>query len=252
MNTVECYMIDPEGRRPERVATRPRLPQAAIHCPPLEEGNLLGWLVYPNARSSWEVERRPDLIQVTHHAGKDADFGYPFVLKAFEDGSRVAELMPPSGVALGPEQYHQAADAADKAFHDIHNPAGAITVLGNCWFKTPQGWDSVWMGVTNQFDPPTPHAYTVRVQTDWYAGSPAVEVRYQLRIGERMRVDSQTPVGMVVFLPREAPSVEFLPYPQDLRTERGLQIAEKYQAENMRSRSQMSPYSVWYLRKKRP
>ncbi|MFH1141148.1 MAG: hypothetical protein V1724_05690 [Chloroflexota bacterium] len=48
METVNCYMVKPGGRCPEKVPTRPRLHQAAVHCHPLTEGNQLGWLVYPN------------------------------------------------------------------------------------------------------------------------------------------------------------------------------------------------------------
>ena len=29
MDPVKCYMLDPNGRRPEKIMTRPRLPQAA-------------------------------------------------------------------------------------------------------------------------------------------------------------------------------------------------------------------------------
>ncbi len=251
MEAVKCYMVKPGGRRPEKVPTRPRLPQAAVHCPPLTDGNQLGWLVYPNTGSQWEVERLPEMIQITHRHGQDPDFPLDFVLQAFEDGSRVMQLAPTSGSAAGPEQYQRATEATDEVFHDIQNPSGAITLLSNCWFRTPDGWDSVWMGVTNQFDPPTPHAYTVRVQTDWYAGSSAVEVRYQLRIGERLKVDGQTPIGMVVFVPRHEPSVEFLPYPEELKAERERQVAEKYLAKNMRTRRQMSPHSVWYVGERR-
>ncbi|MBI4202742.1 MAG: hypothetical protein HY532_06510 [Chloroflexi bacterium] len=252
MNTLKCYMLDPQGKRPEKIQTRPRLPQAALHCPPLAEGNQLGWLVYPNTRSSWEVERQPDVIRITHQPGDGSDFPYPFVVTAFEDGSRMAEVLAPSTARLSPQDYDRAPNAADKVFHDLHNPAGAVTLAGNCWFQTPDGWDSVWMGVTNMFDPPMPQAYTVRVQTDWFAGSRAVEVRYQLRMGERLKVNPDTPIGMVVFLPRQDLTPEFLPYPEELKTLRDAQIAEKYQPDNMRGHNQMTPFSVWYLRNKRP
>ncbi len=251
MEAVKCYMVNSRGRRPEKVQTRPRLPQAAVHCPPLTDGNQLGWMVYPNTGSRWEVERQPELMQIAHKTGGKADFDLDFVLQAFEDGSRVMQLAPTAGSTVGPAQYQRAEGAASEVFHDIQNPSGAITLLSNCWFVTPEGWDSVWMGVTNQFDPPTPHAYTVRVQTDWYTGSAAVEVRYQLRIGERLRVDGQSPIGMVVFVPRHEPLVEFLPYDGGLNAERERQVAEKYQAEHVRTRHQMSPYSVWYLGEKR-
>ena len=252
MEAVNCYMTNPRGRRPEKILTRPRLPQAAVHCPPLTDGNQLGWVVYPDTGSRWEVERQAEFIQVSHRPGEASDFEYDFVLSAYEDGSHVAQLAPPAGATLSPDYYQRALDASSKVFHDIHNPAGAITLLGNCWFRTPEGWDSVWMGVTNQFDPPMPHAYTARVQTDWYAGSSAVEVRYQLRIGERLRLDSQTPIGMVMFMPRQEPLLEHLPYSEELKAARERQIAEKYAPDNMRTRHQMTPYSVWYQGEKRP
>jgi hypothetical protein len=107
------------------------------------------------------------------------------------------------------------------------------------------------MGVTNQFDPPVPQAYTVRVQTDWYAGSQGVEVRYQLRIGERLKIAVSSPMGMVVFLPRQEPALELLPYSEALTAEKERQIWEKQGDEYARGRNQLSPYSVWYLRNKR-
>ncbi|MBI4198377.1 MAG: hypothetical protein HY533_04640 [Chloroflexi bacterium] len=252
MDTVQCYMHDPQGRRPHKLSTRPRLPQASLHCPVLSEGNGLGWLVYPNTRSAWEVERVPGYLQIRHHASEHSDFEFDFLLQAGEDGSRVIELLSPEGVSPDPNCEKRIKAAMDKVFHSMQNPAGSIRLLGNCWFKTPEGWDSVWTGVTNLFDPPLPHAFTVRVQTDWYVGTPVTEVLYQLRLGERLRVDTQTPMSMVAFVPRQEPKVEFPPYPEELRAETARQMAEKYQPEYQRAEREISPYNVWYARHQRP
>ncbi|MBI4201892.1 MAG: hypothetical protein HY532_02085 [Chloroflexi bacterium] len=252
MDTVKCYMHDTEGRRPQRVATRPRLPQASLHCPVLGEGNRLGWVVYPNTRSSWEIERVPGYLRVRHQASEHSDFAFDFLLMAGEDGSRMLELFPPEGVNPDPKCEERIKAAMDKVFHSMQNPAGTVRLLTNCWFKTPEGWDSVWTGVTNLLEPPTPYAYTVRVQTDWYAGTAVTEMLYELRIGERFKVDPQTPIGMVLFVPRQEPEVEFLPYPEELQVETARQVAEKYQPGYQRTEREISPYNVWYGRHQKP
>src|SRR3954452_23094345 len=40
------------GRRPRRESQRPYLPQHARHCPVLEAGSALGYLVYPPLRKT--------------------------------------------------------------------------------------------------------------------------------------------------------------------------------------------------------
>src|SRR5687767_861842 len=125
MDPINCYMLDPNGRRPEKIMTRPRLPQAAIHCPPIADGNALGWLVYPNTAGDWEVERRADQMHIAFAPDDDSPFRYPFVVEAYENGNREAQFMSPPD---RPDEYDVARDSLDGLFHDIHNPAGAITL----------------------------------------------------------------------------------------------------------------------------
>ena len=66
MDDVICFMTDNNDRKPQKISTRPRLPQASLHCPPITAGNELGLVVYPNSSSHWEIQRVPEYIQITY------------------------------------------------------------------------------------------------------------------------------------------------------------------------------------------
>ena len=145
MDDVICFMTDNNDRKPQKISTRPRLPQASLHCPPITAGNELGLVVYPNSSSNWEIQRVPEYIQVTY-TPENPVVDIPFILSVGEDGSRMVQLIPKdTNVPTTQEDYQIAMRKNDTLFNDFHTPAGAITLKANCWFQTPENWDSVWM-----------------------------------------------------------------------------------------------------------
>jgi hypothetical protein len=84
---------------------------------------------------------------------------------------------------------------------DIHTPPGAVTIRGAYNFKTPAGWDSVYVPVLNAVDRPVAPMLVVRVETDWYAHES--EFRYVLQPGQVIPGAHNMPVGQVFFIPRE-------------------------------------------------
>jgi hypothetical protein len=84
---------------------------------------------------------------------------------------------------------------------DIHTPPGAVTIRGAYNFKTPPGWDSVYIPVLNQVDRPLAPMLVVRVETDWY--SHESEFRYVLQPGQVIPGAHNMPIGQVFFIPRE-------------------------------------------------
>ena len=93
MDDVICFMTDNNDRKPQKISTRPRLPQASLHCPPITAGNELGLVVYPNSSSNWEIQRVPEYIQVTY-TPENPEIDIPFILSVGEDGSRMVQLIP--------------------------------------------------------------------------------------------------------------------------------------------------------------
>tara|TARA_B110000196_G_C21130218_1_gene658072 strand:+ start:1161 stop:1916 length:756 start_codon:yes stop_codon:yes gene_type:complete len=251
MGDVTCYMTDSNNRKPQKISTRPRLPQASLHCPPITAGNEVGLVVYPNSTSNWEIQRVPEYIQITYTPEK-VDSSIPFILSVGEDGSRMVQMIPKDlTYSTTQEDYQNAMKTIDTLFNDFHTPAGAITLKANCWFQTPQNWDSLWMGITNQFDPPFPDTYTVRVQTDWYSASSTVEIRYQLKIGQIVKISKENPIGMVTFLERDNLKIEFLEYTDELISVNNRQKNEKLDESYVITEKNLTPHNIWYQTNKK-
>tara|TARA_B110000263_G_scaffold244757_1_gene253251 strand:+ start:280 stop:1035 length:756 start_codon:yes stop_codon:yes gene_type:complete len=251
MGDVTCYMTDSNNRKPQKISTRPRLPQASLHCPPITAGNEVGLVVYPNSTSNWEIQRIPEYIQITYTPEK-VDSSIPFILSVGEDGSRMVQMIPKDlTYSTTQEDYQNAMKTIDTLFNDFHTPAGAITLKANCWFQTPQNWDSLWMGITNQFDPPFPDTYTVRVQTDWYSASSTVEIRYQLKIGQIVKISKENPIGMVTFLERDNLKIEFLKYTDELISVNNRQKNEKLDESYVITEKNLTPHNIWYQTNKK-
>ena len=251
MDDVICFMTDNNDRKPQKISTRPRLPQASLHCPPITAGNELGLVVYPNSSSNWEIQRVPEYIQVTY-TPENPEIDTPFILSVGEDGSRMVQLIPkdPNDPSTQ-EDYQQAMKRIDTLFNDFHTPAGAITLKANCWFQTPENWDSIWMGITNQFDPPFPDTYTVRVQTDWYSASTNVEIRYQLKIGQIVKVYKENPIGMVTFLERDNINIKYSEYSDQLIGKQNEQKNEKLDKSYVITEKNLTPHNIWYQTNKK-
>jgi hypothetical protein len=195
------------GLPPARVAQRPWLPQHARHCPVLEAGSAIGYLVYPALRmdealqigyanSRYQVaycrESKPgqweDVFQLTF-TPRLGSYSVDLAVKAGDEAPTDAEVNDLLTAVILPQHLGQ--------------PAGGVALRGSVDFRTPKGWDTVYAAVLNEISPPTLSVLTVRVETDWYAHG--TEFRYVLQPGDMFRVTATQPIGQVFFMPRDEP-----------------------------------------------
>jgi hypothetical protein len=245
------------GLKPRRESLRPLLPQHARHCPVLEAGSALGFLVYPplEPRESFHIEYQGE--------GR-----YLFVYYVNPTGVKLEAIfsvmvsLPVGGVGLFkeevtfvpgiPQTSREVALQIMRRFtvpEDLGTPAGGVTLRGAWNFQTPSGWDTVYSAVFNSIERPVAPMLVVRVETDWYAHES--EFRYVLQPGEVMSVDHTMPIGQAFFLPRE---------PITLRecSEDEVAAVHRSQDEFSREKTAMTintayglPYSPHYFRKSR-
>lgn len=195
------------GMRPKREAQRPLLPQHARHCPVLESGSALGFLVFPPlepneaAHIAYEGEGRYLVSYFLAGAGAKWDKVFTVVFQMAMGGlgaiSESVEFRKPMIT-------DQNAVNMAKAFvvpEDLGTPAGAVSLCGAHNFQTPAGWDTVYTPIFNMIERPLAPMLVIRVETDWFAH--ATEFRYVLQPGEGMSLSHSLPIGQVVFVPRE-------------------------------------------------
>ena len=197
------------GLKPRRESQRPMLPQHARHCPVLEAGSSLGYLVYP-----------PLEPFETFYVGFYGEGRYQFVYYfQKEDGQWspifvVKTALPVGGLGKAMQEVEikqkdvkmsrEDALLIMRKFivpEDLNTPPGAVTLRGATNFKTPQGWDTVYTAVLNSIERPSPPVMVVRVETDWYMHDS--EFRYVLQPGEGISGQRTMPIGQVFFVPRE-------------------------------------------------
>jgi hypothetical protein len=195
------------GLKPKREAQRPLLPQHARHCPVLESGSALGFLVYPPlepneaAHIAYDGEGRYLVSYFLAMPGGKWDKVFTVVFQ-----------LPVSGLGAISESVEfrkpiitdQNAINMSKAFvvpEDLGTPAGAVSLRGATNFQTPAGWDTVYTPIFNMIERPLAPMLVIRVETDWFAH--ATEFRYVLQPGEGMSLSHTLPIGQVVFVPRE-------------------------------------------------
>ena len=204
------------GRRPRSEALRPLLPQHARHCPVLEAGSAMGYLVYPplEEHEAYFVEFLGEgqyefKYFLKNPAGKwEPLFAVRWSLPVGSIGKLSTEV---AFAVPNPPIDEDAAKRIVRAFvvpEDLGTPPGAITLRGAWDFVTPEGWDTVYMGVLNQIDRPIAPALAVRVETDWYHQH--TEFRYVLEAGRGMPGAHSLPIGQVFFVPREEISLQDL------------------------------------------
>ena len=202
------------GLKPRRDGQRPFLPQHARHCPVLEAGSSLGFLVYPPlaAEESYSIEYsgegRYQFVYYVNPAGTEwlAIFSVTVVLPVGGIGAFREE------VALLTQQAgrHARRGAAPRCGRSscrrisARRPA-ALTLRGAWNFQTPPGWDSVYTPVFNMIERPIAPMLIVRVETDWYMHE--TEFRYVLQPGEMLSGGHSQPIGQVFFVPREEVSL---------------------------------------------
>ena len=196
------------GMAPKREGSRPLLPQHARHCPVLEAGSALGFMVYASLEPKESV-----------YVEFEGDGRYKFVYYLqTQTGKRapifqVTMSLSVGGVGMMKEEVtfvgapmlsREAAVAVMRAFlvpEDMGTPTGAIALRGATNFSTPQGWDTVYMPILNMIERPVAPMLSVRVETDWY--SHETEFRYVLQPGEGITMEHSIPIGQVFFVPRE-------------------------------------------------
>src|SRR5438128_12173724 len=197
------------GLRPRRDSQRPLLPQHARHCPVLEAGSALGFLVYPplEARESFHIEYqgegRYQLIYFLNTSGEKWEpiFTVTIVLPIGSIGMLKEEV---SFVSNKPAISRDTALGVLRAFivpEDLGTPPGAIALRAATNFKTPAGWDTVYTPIFNMIERPVAPMLIVRVETDWYPHE--TEFRYVLQPGEGIPGAHNMPIGQVFFVPRE-------------------------------------------------
>jgi hypothetical protein len=197
------------GMKPNREGLRPLLPQHARHCPVLEAGSALGYLVYP-----------PLTEKESFHVEFQGEGRYQFLYSLrtakgdFEPIFTVTIILPVGTIGMIKEDFSLLSRKSTmnrgealrlmRAFvvpEDFATPPGAVALRGATNFRTPQGWDTVYTPIFNMIDRPIAPMLVVRVETDWYAHE--TEFRYVLQPGEGISAAHNMPIGQVFFIPRE-------------------------------------------------
>ena len=196
------------GLKPRRESQRPLLPQHARHCPVLEAGSALGFLVYPPLE-------RIESFYVGYQG--DGRYQLTYFLNAQAKGEAIFSValhLPMGSIGVVREQITfmnkehpvapETAMALTRTFivpEDLGTPAGGISLRGATNFQTPSGWDTIYTPVFNMIERPVPPMMVIRVETDWYAHES--EFRYVLQPGEGINCAHNIPIGQVCFVPRE-------------------------------------------------
>src|SRR5215831_10848525 len=196
------------GLPARREPSRPLLPQHSRHCPVLEAGSALGFMVYPPLEPKESV--------YIEYEGEGV-YKFVYYLQT-QDGKRTPLFQVTMSLSVGgvgmvkedvtfvgaPALSREAALSVARVFlvpEDMGTPPGAIALRGATNFQTAPGWDTVFTPIFNMIERPMAPMLVVRVETDWYAHE--TEFRYVLQSGEGMSVDHRIPIGQVLFVPRE-------------------------------------------------
>ncbi|MDP1569603.1 MAG: hypothetical protein Q8L86_06335 [Vicinamibacterales bacterium] len=197
------------GLKPRRESQRPFLPQHARHCPVLEAGSGLGYLVYPalEAHEAFHIEFQGDGRFEFRYFLMGADtkwvplFALTVTLPVGSVGMIKKEV---AFLVANPPISEEGAIKVAQTFivlEDLGTPPGAVTLRGSTNFRTPPGWDTVYLPVLNMIERPIAPMLVVRVETDWYPQES--EFRYVLAPGEGLPGSRTLPIGQVCFVPRE-------------------------------------------------
>ena len=197
------------GKRPHRESQRPLLPQHARHCPVLEAGSALGFMVHPPLGENeifeigYEGEGRYVLAYSINPTGRKWESVFSISYQMPAGGIGGIKEVPTMYIEDNAETRKVALMMA-KMFvipEDFHTPAGAVTLRGAWNFQTAPGWDTVYTPIFNNIERPVAPMMVIRVETDWYVHD--TEFRYVLAPGETISASHAMPIGQVVFVPRE-------------------------------------------------
>ena len=244
------------GMKPRREGTRPLLPQHARHCPVLEAGSAMGFMVYA------PLEPKESLYLEYEGEGR---YKFVYYLKT-QDGKptpifQITMSLSIGGVGMVKEDVtfigapllsREAALAVMRVFlvpEDMGTPAGAVALRGATSFRTPAGWDTVYTPIFNNIERPVAPMLVVRVETDWY--SHETESRYVLQAGEGITVEHTIPIGQVMFIPREEVNLLDATGDDVKAFEEGRNEFAKKKAAAVQTTSYGLSYSPHYLRQSR-
>lgn len=197
------------GLKPRRESQRPFLPQHARHCPVLEAGSALGFMVYP-------ALERHEAFHIEFHGEGRYEFRYFLATQSggWQGLFAMTVTLPVGSVGMikkevgflvpNPPISEEGAIKVAQTFvvvEDLGTPPGAITLRGAWNFRTPRGWDTLYLPVLNMIERPIAPMLSVRVETDWYPQES--EFRYVLQPGEGLPGSHTLPIGQAIFIPRE-------------------------------------------------
>lgn len=197
------------GRMPAPENRRAALPQQARFCPVLEDASRSGFLVYPPLLPEEGLQIRyleagllrvslfrtptgtsaPQPVWVMDIGTSGGTGGYDAYDVKFIDSS----------IGLDASEVQSFSDAL---LANVNSPQGGIGLRGAYDFVTPEGWDTVYTGILNRTDRPSLPVLTARIETDWY--SQPTEFRYVLQPGDILSANGQSPIGQVLFVPRDS------------------------------------------------
>jgi hypothetical protein len=243
------------GQAPRREGQRPLLPQHARHCPVLEAGSALGFMVYPPLEPNEAV-----------HIGYEGEGKYLCTFFLAIPGGKwdkvftVAFQLAVGGLGAISEQVEfrkpmitdENAVNMAKAFlvpEDLGTPPGAVSLCGATNFQTPEGWDTVYTPIFNMIERPVAPMLIVRVETDWFAH--ATEFRYVLQPGEGMSLGHTLPIGQVMFVPREEVTLVAGTETERKAFQESVSAFFRQKAEHKMTTAYGLQYSPHYLRESR-
>ncbi len=195
------------GRRPVAENRRAWLPQQARFCPVVEDASRAGFLVYPPLHDDEVLQARrlrEDQLRFTFAVTGDDNTSRPLwtmdlTMAAGTGGLDSYDLrFAADELDLNQEQVISQLGALTT---NLNGPPGAVGLRGAFDFVTPEGWDTFYTGIFNELAPPHVPVMTARIETDWY--SQATEFRHVLDVGQTLSVSGTSPIGQVVFAPRE-------------------------------------------------
>jgi len=245
------------GLKPRMDSQRHLLPQHSRHCPVLTAANSLGYLTYPplEANEAFQVHYHGEGIYSFHFFTRNdkGDWGTLFTVTMRLPVGSIGAIS--EEVDFGTARPPISADGAKKIMRafivpeDLGTPQGAITLRGAWNFRTPEGWDSVYLPVLNMIERPLAPMLSVRVETDWYPHDS--EFRYVLQAGEGLPGSRHLPIGQVHFVPRQELELRDLTSEEisELRDAKRDFLAEK--AQLRRTTPQGLEFSPLYARRSR-
>lgn len=236
------------GLKPRRESQRPLLPQHARHCPVLEAGSGLGFMVYPalEPHESFVIEFQGEgRYQFTYYMSGEPGkwtpiFALAMTLPVGSIGMIKEEL---TVIARNAPVSREDAQRIARGFivpEDLGTPQGGVSLRGAFNFRTPPGWDTVYTPVLNNIERPVAPMLIVRVETDWFPQDS--EFRYVLLPGEAISGTRDLPIGQVFFVPREEVALKEC---TDAEVEEIRRVKDEFFREKAEHRVK-TPYGLYY------